>query len=116
MPIKISQHFDGGAIVVLRAEQPQHIELNIRSDSHADFCQWFYFRLQGARGEACDISLMNAGQATYTNGWKDYQAVASYDREAWFRVPTTFDGQVLNISHTPEHDSVYYAYFEPYTW
>ncbi|QRX82325.1 M14-type cytosolic carboxypeptidase [Glaciimonas sp. PAMC28666] len=116
MTIKISQHFDGGAIVVLRAEQPQHIELNIRSDSHADFTQWFYFRLQGARGEACNISLMNAGQATYTNGWKDYQAVASYDREIWFRVPTTFDGQVLRIAHTPEHDSVYYAYFEPYTW
>ncbi|WP_108438732.1 M14-type cytosolic carboxypeptidase [Glaciimonas sp. PCH181] len=116
MPIKISQHFDGGAIVVLRADQPQQIELNIRSDSHADFTQWFYFRLQGARGEACNISLMNAGQATYTNGWKDYQAVASYDRETWFRVPTTYDGQVLRISHKPECDSVYYAYFEPYTW
>jgi len=116
MSIKISQHFDGGAIDVLRAEQPQQIELNIRSDSHADFTQWFYFRLQGARGEACNIGLMNAGKSTYPSGWKNYQAVASYDRETWFRVPTSYDGQVLTISHTPECDSVYYAYFEPYTW
>ena len=34
----------------------------------------------------------------------------------WFRVPTTFDGQELVIAHTPERDSVYYAYFEPYSW
>ena len=62
------------------------------------------------------MRLLNAGQATYPAGYEDYQAVASYDSENWFRVPTTFDGQVMTISHTPELDSVYYAYFEPYSW
>jgi murein tripeptide amidase MpaA len=42
--------------------------------------------------------------------------VASYDRQTWFRVPTRYDGQVLKISHKPERESVYYAYFEPYSW
>ncbi|RLM48957.1 hypothetical protein DVK06_17035, partial [Halorubrum sp. Atlit-28R] len=27
-----------------------------------------------------------------------------------------YDGQVLTITHIPERDSIYYAYFEPYTW
>jgi len=116
MPIKISHQFDGGAIEIVRAEQPQAIELNLRKDSHADFMQWFYFRLQGARGQACRITFLNAAQATYVDGWQDYQAVASYDRIDWFRVPTSYDGKVLTISHTPEQDSVYYAYFEPYSW
>jgi murein tripeptide amidase MpaA len=116
MSIKISHQFDAGAIEVVRAAHAQAIELNLRKDSHADFMQWFYFRLQGARGQQCSIKFLNAGQATYVDGWQDYQAVASYDRVTWFRVPTTFNGSVLSISHTPEQDSVYYAYFEPYSW
>ena len=116
MTIKISQQFDAGAIEVLRADDAQSIELNIRKDSHADITQWFYFRLQGAQGEACTIRFMNAGKSAYPDGWKDYQAVASYDRETWFRVPTSYDGTVMTIEHTPEEESVYYAYFEPYPW
>ncbi|RZI40541.1 hypothetical protein EGT07_23180 [Herbaspirillum sp. HC18] len=116
MPIKISTQFDAGAIEVVRANEAAAIELNIRKDSHADFMQWFHFRLQGARGQTCVMRLLNAGQATYPQGWESYKAVASYDRKSWFRVPTSFDGQVLTIRHTPERDSVYYAYFEPYSW
>jgi murein tripeptide amidase MpaA len=116
MPIKISQQFDGGAIEIVRADSPADIHLNIRKDSHADITQWFYFRLQGARDQACTMRFLNAGTAAYPDGWAGYRAVASYDRESWFRVPTSYDGEVLTIEHTPEHDSVYYAYFEPYPW
>ena len=116
MTIKISQNFDAGAIEVVRAERAGEIELNLRKDSHADFMQWFYFRLQGARDQEAVIRILNAGEATYANAWKNYQAVASYDRENWFRVETEFDGKVMTIHHEPEFDSVYYAYFEPYSW
>ena len=116
MPIKISHQFDAGAIEVVRAADPQQIDLRLRQDSHADIAQWFYFRLQGARDQACTIRIVNAGQATYPSGWQDYSVVASYDREEWFRVPTTYDGSVLTVLHTPERDSIYYAYFEPYSW
>jgi murein tripeptide amidase MpaA len=116
MSIKISQNFDSGAINVLRAECASAIDLDLRQDSNADIRQWFHFRLQGALGQACTLRFLNAGQATFPDGFKDYQAMASYDSEHWFRVPTSFDGEVMTISHTPQHDSIYYAYFEPYSW
>ena len=116
MSIKISSQFDAGAIEVVNATSANAIDLNIRKDSHAEIVQWFYFRLQGAQGEACTIRFLNAGQAAYPAGWEGYQAMASYDRVNWFRVPTSFDGDVMTIEHTPGMDSVYYAYFEPYSW
>jgi len=116
MTIKISQNFDSGAIDVVRADSAATIELNLRDDNAADIRQWFHFRLQGARGQAVTMRFLNAGQATYAKGYEGYNAVASYDSENWFRVPTSFDGEVMTIKHTPDLDSVYYAYFEPYSW
>ena len=116
MSIKISSQFDAGAIEVVNATSANAIDLNIRKDSHADIIQWFYFRLQGAQGQPCTIRFLNAAQAAYPAGWEGYQAMASYDRINWFRVPTSYDGKVMTIEHTPGMDSVYYAYFEPYSW
>lgn len=113
---RISSTFDAGAIDVVRCADPADIAVNLRPDSNAEFRQWFYFRLQGAGGQAVRIRFLDAARATYVEGWRGYQAVASYDRETWFRVPTTFDGNELVIAHTPERDSLYYAYFEPYSW
>jgi len=110
----ISSNFDSGAIDVVSANDAD-FTLRIRRDTHADFTQWFHFRLSGARGRACTLRFENAGACTYANGWKEYRAVASYDRSRWFRVPTRFDGSVMTIEHTPEHDAVWYAYFEPYS-
>jgi len=59
---------------------------------------------------------VNASGAAYVEGWPEYQAVASYDREHWFRVPTEFDGTNLTITITPDHDSIYFAYFAPYSY
>jgi murein tripeptide amidase MpaA len=116
MSIKISSQFDAGAIDIVSVTSADAIDLNIRKDSHADITQWFYFRLQGAQDQACTIRFLNAADTAYPQGWVDYQAMASYDRINWFRVPTAFDGSVMTISHTPLEDSVYYAYFEPYPW
>jgi murein tripeptide amidase MpaA len=99
----------------LSCEQADNIRLRVRPDSHADFAQWFYFRLSGARGERCVMTFENAADCAFAEGWRDYQAVASYDRVNWFRVPTSYDGRVLTIDHTPDFDRVYYAYFEPYS-
>jgi len=116
MTIKISQNFDSGAIEVVRAETADAIDLKLRKDSHADIHQWFHFRLQGAAGQAVRMRFLNAGEATYAKGYENYNAVASYDGETWFRVPTTFDGAVMTIKHTPDTDSIYYAYFELYSF
>ena len=114
--MRISSNFDGGKITCISCTEPGDIRLEIPRDSNSDFYQWFYFRLTGARGRDCALKIVNAGGATYPQGWKDYRAVASYDRQDWFRVPTSFDGTALTIRHAPERDSVYYAYFEPYSW
>jgi murein tripeptide amidase MpaA len=114
--LNISHGFDAGAIEVLAAERADDLRVNIRADSHAEFRQWFYFRLQGARGQACSIRFANAGQCTYVDGWLAYRAMASYDRQRWFRVPTSFDGAEMIVAHTPERDSIWYAYFEPFSW
>lgn len=56
------------------------------------------------------------GKVSYKEGWENYQACASYDRREWFRVPTDFDGTNLIITHTSQFDSVFYAYFTPYSF
>ena len=61
------------------------------------------------------MTFENAADCAFADGWRDYRAVASYDRINWFRVPTRYDGRVMTIEHTPDFDAVYYAYFEPYS-
>jgi murein tripeptide amidase MpaA len=115
-PPRISCGFDSGAIEVVDERDPADLQVALRADSHADFRQWFHFRLQGARGQRVGIRFLNAAAATYVDGWRGYQAVASYDRESWFRVPTSYADGELRIAHDVARDSVYYAYFEPYSY
>lgn len=112
----ITSNFDSGNIEVLAMEQPDAIKLAIRHDAHSDFYQWFHFKLYCEAGVEHVMHITNAGQSAYPDGWRDYQAVASYDRETWFRVDTEFDGQNLIIRHSPDQESVYYAYFAPYSY
>lgn len=113
--IKISSTFDGGNISVIDAQEPDNIRLTIPADTKSHFYQWFYFRLQGGMGEECILHFDNAKNAAYAAGWEGYQAVASYDREHWFRVPTVYQDDRLTIQFTPEQDSLYFAYFAPYS-
>lgn len=113
--MKISSAFDGGNIICRKSSDASNIQLEIRNDQDSEFFQWFYFRLSGAAGQTCALKIMNAGKAAYPRGWENYRAVASYDRIDWFRVPSEYDGKILTIRHTPEQDSVYYAYFAPYS-
>jgi len=115
MSISITSQFDAGAIDVVSVDNPADIRLRIRPDSHADFAQWFYFRVGNVRDVALTMTFENAADCAFADGWRDYRAVASYDRINWFRVPTRYDGRVMTIEHTPDFDAIYYAYFEPYS-
>lgn len=112
----INAAFEGGNIEVVALEHAADMQLRIRPDAGGQFYQWFYYRLVGAQGQECRMRLLNAGGASYPQGWEGYRAVASYDRQSWFRVPTSYVGGELVIEHRPEHNSVYYAYFAPYSW
>lgn len=112
----ISDSFDAGNIEVVDASDPQHVRLQIRKDHNSDHYQWFYFRVAGVRATALNLRIENAGAASYPGGWPGYHACYSYDRRTWRRVAqTSYADGVLTIGHTPELDTVYYAYFAPYS-
>ena len=120
MTIGISSSFDGGSIEVVAIEGAR-ADLAIRHDLAADgtrseFLQWFHFRVSGAERDGARLRVVNAGQTTYAGGWRDYRAVASWDRRCWERIPTAFDGEVMTIELPPAPGPSYIAYFEPYAW
>ena len=114
--MKISSNFDAGSIEIVSSCDHGDIQLRLRRDNAASFTQWFYFRVQGAAHQRCTFNFLNASESTYPSGWIGYQAVASYDRLYWFRVPTQYQKGILKIDHVPLSGSIYYAYFEPYSY
>lgn len=114
--MRISSNFDSGNIQVIHAEDPLNIQLNIRNDNQSEFYQWFHFKLETQTFVSHQIKITNLKKSAYPEGWLNYQAVASYDRQEWFRVDCEFDGDTLTIAHTPEFEHIYYAYFAPYSY
>lgn len=114
--IAISDQFDSGNIVVIDASDPEDVALAIRPDHGSDHYQWFHFLVSGSRNTPLTLRITNAAGASYEDGWPEYQAVASYDREEWFRVQTRYERSELVIDHVPKQDHVWYAYFAPYSW
>jgi murein tripeptide amidase MpaA len=111
----ISSPFDGGNIRLVAIEGDR-VDLEIAKDNQSDFYQWFHFRLTGAGGRAVELRLLNAAGAAYPHGWPGYRACMSYDRDYWERVPdTSYENGILTIRVTPAADSVWFAYFAPYT-
>ncbi|UXY16026.1 M14-type cytosolic carboxypeptidase [Chitiniphilus purpureus] len=114
--IQLSCAFDSGAITVLSCNDPADMRIALRPDNAAHFKQWFHFRASGVKGVHCAYTLIDAGEAAYPGGWDGYAVRASYDRRHWFCVPTQHEAGQLHFNHVPDHDTVYYAYFEPYGW
>jgi murein tripeptide amidase MpaA len=114
--VRISSNFDSGNILVIRAEDPLNIQLSIRKDNQSEFYQWFHFKLESQSFISHQIKVTDLKKSAYPEGWQNYQAVASYDRQEWFRVDCEFDGDTLTIAHTPEFEHTYYSYFAPYSY
>lgn len=112
----ISANFDAGNIEVINLEDKQNIQLAIRPDVEGEFFQWFNFRISGQIGEQYVLNIMNAGAASYPDGWENYQAVASYDREYWFRLPTSYNDGKLTITVDMACETLQIAYFAPYSF
>jgi len=112
----ISSNFDSGNIEVISIEDIRNIRLNIRKDTKADYFQWFHFRVHDVKGYPCKYVIENANEASYPEGWDNYKVCVSYDRINWFRLETQFNGKELTFEHTSEFNSVFYAYFTPYSY
>ena len=114
MTARISAAFDSGNIRVLR-QDGDRFDLEIVRDHQSDFYQWFHFRLLGAKGREVELRILNAGGSAYPLGWPGYKARWSEDREDWRLADTSYDGKVLTIRHIAESDSLWFAYFAPYS-
>lgn len=113
--ITLSDHFDGGNINVIDSSDPSDIQLAIKADNASDFFQWFYFRLEGEVGQRCQLRIVNAGEASFADGWRDYAVCTSYDRQQWFRTPADYRDGELHFDITLAHNRVEFAYFVPYS-
>ncbi len=114
--MRISCNFDAGNIEIVKAVDANDIQLTIKKDNGSEFFQWFYFRVENPAFINQKIQILNLENSAYPDAWPGYQAVASYDREEWFRVDTQYSDGTLHIQHTPEHQTTYYAYFAPYPY
>lgn len=112
----ISANFDAGNIEVINLEDENNIELAIRPDVGGEFFQWFNFRITGQIGEHYVLNILNAGEAAFAAGWESYQAVASIDREYWFRLPTSYKDGKLTIEVDMQCETMQIAYFAPYSY
>jgi murein tripeptide amidase MpaA len=115
MAISISSSFDAGNIRVTR-QHGDSADLEIVHDHMSDFYQWFHFRVAGGAGRELTLRITNCAGSAYPNGWPDYKAVMSLDREEWVRVSeTSYADGVVTIKLTPPQDLVWIAYFAPYS-
>ena len=123
MKIHITSDFDGGSIHCVSAESPEKFVLELQADPVGEEIYWFYFRLSGGRDQTCRIRITNAADAfrleerketDIPGPWMDYSACASYDRLNWFRVPTVFKDDHIEITCKPNRDVIYFASFAPY--
>ncbi|MFY8327197.1 M14 family metallopeptidase [Pseudoalteromonas sp. ZZD1] len=114
--MKITSNFDSGNINVIEATDPLNIQLEINKDHQSDFFQWFHFRLETTPFQNHKLHINNLENSAYPDGWVGYHAVASYDRQTWFRVPSSYEEGTLSFEIEPECGTVYFAYFAPYSY
>jgi murein tripeptide amidase MpaA len=115
MAIIISSAFDAGNIRVVNIDGDA-AELEIVQDHQSDFYQWFHFRVAGGAGRELALRITNCAGSAYPDGWPDYRACMSFDREHWLRVEnTSYANDVLTIRLTPPTDVVWLAYFAPFS-
>ncbi|WP_394191406.1 M14-type cytosolic carboxypeptidase [Pseudoalteromonas atlantica] len=114
--MKITSNFDSGNINVIAATDPLDIQLEINKDHQSDFFQWFHFRLETMPFQNHKLHINNLENSAYPDGWIGYHAVASYDRQTWFRVPSSYADGTLSFEIEPECGTIYFAYFAPYSY
>ena len=99
--ILVDAAFDSGNIQVLSIDGAT-ARLRIPHDNQSEFYQWFHFRVAGAAGRELELKIGDLNGSAYPDGWPDYRACMSYDREQWVRVDeTSYADGILTIRVTP---------------
>ena len=121
----ITSSFEGGNIDVVSSSRTE-FQLHIRADpftrgtDNKQHSQWFYFRASNlaTSDEEVRFRILNAGKCSYPEAWTGYRACVSYDRDTWFRAPTTYSAESgeLTVTITPTGSTLWVAYFAPYSY
>ena len=116
MTIQITSAFDSGNIEV-HAIEGTTAQLSIRKDKDSEFFQWFHFRVACEIGDELELSIGGLKESAYPQGWPDYDACVSEDREYWGRAPSSYDEKsgTLSIRYTASSNIIWFAYFAPYS-
>ncbi len=118
MTLQITAAFDSGNIVVHDISGTT-ATLSIRKDAHSDFFQWFHFRVSGPNGTAAVLRITGLASSAYPDGWPDYRARVSTDRQDWRQADTLYDpgedGGTMTIRHELGSAPAWFAYFAPYS-
>ncbi len=116
MTIEITSAFDSGNIEV-QAIDGTTATLSIRKDKDSEFFQWFHFRVTCAVGDELELAITGLRESAYPQGWPDYDACVSEDRDYWGRAPSSYDeaSGTLTIRYTASSNIVWFAYFAPYS-
>lgn len=124
--IGVNTNFDGGSIEVVDISNPFKLVFSLRNDTNSKFKQWFYFQLNNLNTVKNDsvsmedltltMTITGLKDSAYPDGWNNYNVCMSYDNKHWCRVASDFDGDNLTFNLKPTANSVYFAYFEPYSY
>ena len=116
MTIQIDAAFDSGNIIVEEISGTS-ATLSIRKDKDSDFFQWFHFRVSCEIGDELILTITGLKDSAYPQGWPDYNACVSEDREYWGRAASSYDetSGTLSISYTATSNIIWFAYFAPYS-
>ena len=116
--LAITSTFDSGNIVVHDITGTT-ATLSVAKDRESDFYQWFHFRASAQAGTEVVLRVTGLANSAYPDGWPDYQARMSEDRETWLCAATSYDatedGGTLTIRATLTTGIAWFAYFAPYS-
>lgn len=113
---------DNGNIIALETSDPANIHVKIREDNNRpEHFEWFNFTLQGEKGQPHVVYIDNAGKVSFPD-WEyegHYEVYASYNKNDWFHLPTTYDaenGQLCITVDSLEQDEIQFAFFPAYNY
>ncbi len=126
-PISISTHFEGGALGKIEPITATHFRCGVKGESDQDGrnrqANWYYFRVDGARGKALTIDLVDLpGEYNYhpNRGAVTGDTLPWYseDNQHWKpleRVEYQADTLLLRLHLTPRTNRFWIAHVPPYT-
>jgi Zinc carboxypeptidase/Cytosolic carboxypeptidase N-terminal domain len=125
--ITVTSNFEGGSIGKVEHAAPAHLRCAVEGQTDQAGrnrqANWYYFRVDGAKGVPLTIDLVNLpGEYNFKPNrgavQKDTIPHYSYDRRTWLPVEQTeFDAQEprMRIKLTPASNKLWIAHTPPYT-